>query len=56
MYNNIGFIFARGGSQGLPKKNIHLFLGKPLIQHTIDIAKSMDCFDKVFVSSDDKKI
>lgn len=56
MYKNIGFIFARGGSRGLPKKNIYPFLGKPLIQHTIEFAKSMNCFDAIFVSSDNKEI
>ena len=33
--NTVAFIFARGGSKGLPDKNIKLFSGRPLIAHTI---------------------
>ena len=35
----ICFIFARGGSKGLPKKNVLTILGKPLIVHSIRLAK-----------------
>ena len=35
----IGFIPARGGSKGLPGKNIKNFLGEPLVARTIRIAK-----------------
>ena len=37
--NCIAFIFARGGSKGVPKKNIRKISGKPLIVHAIDLAK-----------------
>ena len=50
------FIFARGGSKGLPGKNIKLLLGKPLIQYSIDIAYKTSGIKKVFVSTDDNEI
>ena len=53
---NFAFIFARGGSKGLPKKNVKLLAGKPLIQYSIDIAKAVDSIEKVFVSTEDKEI
>ena len=53
---NFAFIFARGGSKGLPGKNIKPLLGKPLIEYSIDIAKSSTVIDKVFVSTDDNEI
>lgn len=46
------FIFARGGSKGLPKKNIKNLIDKPLLAYSIDIAKSIESIDKVFVSTD----
>jgi len=50
------FIFARGGSKGLPAKNIKPLLGKPLIQYSIDVALHTSGVDKVFVSTDDNDI
>lgn len=50
------FIFARGGSKGLPGKNIKKLNGKPLIQYSIDIAKSISNIEKIFVSTDDAEI
>jgi len=47
---------ARGGSKGLPGKNIKMFLDKPLIVHTIEQAKRSGLIDRVIVSTDDKKI
>lgn len=47
---------ARGGSKGLPGKNIRRFLGKPLIAHTIEQAKGAEFIDRIIVSTDDKKI
>lgn len=43
---------ARGGSKGIPKKNIKEIAGKPLIAHTIIEAKKSKNIDKVFVSTD----
>ena len=50
------FIFARGGSKGLPGKNIKKLGGIPLIAHGIRLAKAMDRVDRVFVSTDDARI
>lgn len=47
---------ARGGSKGLPGKNIKMFLDKPLIAHTIEQAKRSGLIDRIIVSTDDKKI
>lgn len=54
------YIPARGGSKGIPGKNMHAFLGKPLIYQTLKIAKQIeDCYqgDIInFLSSDDDDI
>jgi len=50
------FIFARGGSKGLPGKNIKPLLGKPLIQYSVEVALQTSSIDKVFVSTDDDNI
>ena len=50
------FIFARGGSKGLPGKNIMPLLGKPLIQYSIEVALKTIGIEKVFVSTDDADI
>ena len=47
---------ARGGSKGIPDKNIREFLGKPLICHSIDSALESNLFKYVLVSSDSEKI
>lgn len=52
----IATICARGGSKGLPGKNIRLFAGRPLIAHTISQALSCPDIDGVFVSTDDTEI
>lgn len=46
------FIFARGGSKGLPGKNIKELGGIPLLAHGIRLAQSMDRIEQVFVSTD----
>jgi CMP-N-acetylneuraminic acid synthetase len=51
-----GFIFARGGSKGLPRKNIKKLDGKPLIQYSIEAALSSTLLDELFVSTDDQEI
>jgi CMP-N-acetylneuraminic acid synthetase len=50
------FIFARGGSKKLPKKNIKLLNGKPLIQYSIEVALQISKIDKIFVSTEDEVI
>lgn len=56
MSKNIALIPARGGSKGIPYKNIVSLGGKPLIAHTILAAQAANVFDDICVSSDDKKI
>jgi len=51
----LGLIPARGGSKGIPLKNIQKLAGKPLINYTIESAKKSK-IDKVIVSTDTKKI
>lgn len=53
---SICIIPARGGSKRIPRKNIKLFRGKPLIGWVIDIAKESNCFDEIFISTDDLEI
>lgn len=52
----IAIIPARGGSKGLPRKNILNLSGKPLISWTIDAALKSDFIERVVVSSDDNEI
>ena len=52
----ICIIPARGGSKGVPKKNIRLIGGKPLIYYTIRTALKSKIFSHVFVSTEDKQI
>lgn len=59
MYNNkkfLAIIPARGGSKGLPRKNIKELNGKPLIAYSIEAAINSKIFDKIIVSTDDKEI
>nr|WP_317200233.1 acylneuraminate cytidylyltransferase family protein [uncultured Psychrobacter sp.] len=53
---NIAIIPARGGSKRLPRKNVKLLRGKPLIGWTIEAALKSNVFDHVFVSTDDMEI
>ena len=52
----IAIIPARGGSKGVPKKNIKLFHGKPLIFWTIKAAKESKYIDDIIVSTDSREI
>lgn len=52
----LAVILARGGSKGIPKKNIKEICGKPLIAYTIEAALSSGIFDKVVVSTDSHEI
>lgn len=53
--NSIAIIPARGGSKRLPRKNVQLICGKPLIAWTIEAAKNCRLFDTILVSSDDEE-
>ena len=50
------FIFARGGSKGIPRKNLELLDGKPLLVWSIEMAQSLNEVEKVFVSTEDSEI
>lgn len=52
----IGLITARGGSIGLPRKNILPLRGRPLIAWTIEAALAAKCIDAVFVTTEDQEI
>lgn len=47
---------ARGGSKGLPGKNIKMLCGKPLIAYSIDVARAITSDDNICVSTDDQRI
>ena len=47
---------ARGGSKGVPRKNLHLVCGKPLIAWTIEAAQAAHRIDRYVVSTDDDEI
>ena len=52
----IAVIPARGGSKRIPRKNIKLFRGKPMITYAIECAKRSGLFDRIIVSTDDDEI
>ena len=53
---NLAIIPARSGSKGIPKKNIKIFCGKPLIAHSIEQAKNAGVFDRIIVDTDSAQI
>tara|TARA_B100000686_G_C16789390_1_gene977573 strand:- start:1370 stop:2062 length:693 start_codon:yes stop_codon:yes gene_type:complete len=53
---NVAVILARGGSKGIPKKNLSPFCGKPLISWTIEQLLATNTMDSVWISSDDQAI
>lgn len=52
----LAVIPARGGSKRIPRKNIKLFCGKPMIVWSIEAALQSGCFDQIVVSTDDAEI
>ncbi|MEA3494002.1 MAG: acylneuraminate cytidylyltransferase family protein, partial [Candidatus Margulisiibacteriota bacterium] len=52
----LGIIPARGGSKGIPRKNIKMIAGKPLIVWTIEAAKRSKLMDRFVVSTEDPEI
>ena len=52
----LALIPARGGSKGIPRKNIKPLAGKPLIAWTIDAAKQASCLERLIVSTEDEEI
>lgn len=54
--NIVAIIPARGGSKRLPRKNIKVLSGKPMIAYSIEAARKSQLIDRVIVSTDDKEI
>lgn len=52
----LAIIPARGGSKGIPRKNVKKLSGKPLIAWTIEAAKKSKSIDRIIVSTDDNEI
>lgn len=52
----VAFIFARGGSKGVPRKNIRLLAGKPLIAWSIEAVRACGRVARIIVSTDDREI
>lgn len=52
----LAVIPARGGSKRIPRKNIKLFCGKPMIAWSIEAARESGCFDRIIVTTDDEEI
>ena len=52
----LAIIAARGGSKGIPRKNIKSLMGKPLIGWSIDAAKQASFVDRLIVSTEDEEI
>lgn len=52
----LAIIPARGGSKRIPRKNIKVFGGKPMISYSIIAAQQSGCFDRIVVSTDDPEI
>lgn len=52
----LGLIPARGGSKGVPRKNIRLVAGRPLLAWTIDAARASRYLDRLVLSTDDREI
>ena len=53
---SVAIITARGGSKRIPRKNIKPFLGKPILEYSIEAALQADMFHEVMVSTDDEEI
>ncbi len=52
----LGIVTARGGSKGIPGKNLKLLAGKPLLAYTIDTARRSGALDRVILSTEDEAI
>lgn len=53
---SIAIIPARGGSKRIPRKNVRLFHGKPILAYSIETARSSGLFKKIIVSTEDRDI
>jgi CMP-N,N'-diacetyllegionaminic acid synthase len=52
----LALVPARGGSVGIPRKNLRVVRGKPLVAHTVEAALASTVVDRVYLSSDDEEI
>lgn len=52
----LGIVPARGGSKGIPRKNVRLLGGRPLLAHTADAARAAQRLSRVVLSTDDEAI
>jgi CMP-N,N'-diacetyllegionaminic acid synthase len=52
----LAVIPARGGSKGIPRKNIAILRDRPLIAYTIDAARAATCLERIVVSTEDEEI
>lgn len=52
----VAIIPARGGSKRIPRKNIKLFAGLPIIAYSIKAAQASGVFDRIIVTTDDEEI
>jgi len=52
----LAVIPARGGSKGVPRKNVKEFLGRPLLAWAVEVARASGLFERVIVSTDDQGI
>jgi CMP-N,N'-diacetyllegionaminic acid synthase len=54
--NVLGLVVARGGSKGVPRKNLKKLCGQPLIRYTIETAKQSSLLSSIVISTDDNEI
>ncbi|MFY0665850.1 MAG: acylneuraminate cytidylyltransferase family protein [Natronospirillum sp.] len=52
----IAFVFARGGSKGVLRKNVRMLVDKPLLYYSIDLAHQLPEIDDIYVSTEDSEI
>ena len=52
----LGIVTARGGSKGIPGKNLKLLAGKPLLAYTIEAARASAALDRIILSTEDQAI
>ena len=56
MMRVLGIINARGGSKGIPRKNVKTLSGRPLIEYTVKAGLGAKCIDRLIVSTEDDEI
>jgi N-acylneuraminate cytidylyltransferase/CMP-N,N'-diacetyllegionaminic acid synthase len=52
----LAIVPARGGSKGIPRKNLALLAGRPLIAYTLDAARTANCVTDILISTEDDEI